>query len=371
MKKDRLIIASFGLISATLIASISMTFAWYASGELLGVNPIVISFVGEKEIYAALPPENPEDEIDYQTTLKFNDEVDDKVYRPVSSMFSQEWLDIFASKPVFRTGYSQVTHDNVDSYTKGMAITLDEDGYFSKELYLYSKYNVILTLDAEGTTFLPDEKANKNTAKSLSDNQIEIENITNDLNNVTKSLRMSLLIPDEEHENHEEYKYYIVDPHKEEVTYLCGPLDTNDPGVEYYDCYYTETDTYEYYFGEYNNESKLIYDTSLDEDTPLSLSGRVTKFNAKHRKGTRVVNIEQSEANGFIRGKENSLTLNEADITTDEGKDSGIRIKLDAFEKKKVVLSMYLEGWDKDNIGYTEKGQFTANIQFKIGEEHF
>ena len=369
MKKDRLIIASFGLISATLIASISMSFAWYASGELLGVNPIVISFVGDKEIFAALPPENPEDEIDYQTTLKFNDEVDDKVYRPVSSMFSQEWLDIFASKPVFRTGYSQVTHDNVDSYTRGMAITLDEDGYFSKELYLYSKYNVIVTLDAAETSFLPDKKANENTAKSLSNDADEIASITEDLNNVTKSLRMSLLIPDEEHENREQYKYYIVDPHKEEVTYLCGPLNTNDPIGEYYDCYYTETDTYEYYFGEYNNESKLIYDTSLDEDIPLS--GRVDKFNAKHRKGTRVANIELSEANGFVRGVENSLTLKEADITTEQGKDSGIRIKLDAFEKKKVVLSMYLEGWDKDNIGYTEKGQFTASIQFKIGEEHF
>ena len=369
MKKDRLIIASFGLISATLIASISMSFAWYASGELLGVNPIVISFVGDKEIFAALPPDNPEDEIDYQTTLKFNDEVEDKVYRPVSSMFSQEWLDIFASKPVFRTGYQQVTHDNVDSYTKGMAITLNEDGYFSKELYLYSKYNVIVTLDAEATTFLPDEKANKNTAKTLSNNDAEIANITKDLNNVTKSLRMSLLIPDEEDENHEEYRYYIVDPHKEETTYLCGPLNNNELNSEYYDCYYTETDTYEYYFGEYNNEDKLIYDESLDEDT--TLSGRVDKFNAKHRKGTRKVNIEQSENNGLVRGKENSLTLKEADITTSEGYEKGIRVKINAFEKTKIVLSMYLEGWDKDNIGYTEKGQFTANIQFKIGEEHF
>ena len=369
MKKDRLIIAFFGLISATLIASISMTFAWYASGELLGVNPIVISFVGDKEIFAALPPENPEDEIDYQTTLRFNDEVFDKVYRPVSSMFSQEWLDIFASKPVFRTGYQQVTHDNVDSYTRSNAITLDEDGYFSKELYLYSKYNVIVTLNAEETKFLADEKANKNTAKSLSNDPTEIARITEDLNNVTKSLRMSLLIPDEEHENREEYKYYIVDPYKEETTYLCGPLNTNDPNVEYYDCYYTETGAYEYYFGEYNNESKLIYDESLDEDEPLS--GRVDKFNAKHRKGTHVANIELSEANGFVRGVENSLTLKEADITTAEGYENGIRVKLNAFEKKKIVLSMYLEGWDKDNIGYTEKGQFTANIQFKIGEEHF
>ncbi len=365
MKKQRLVIASIGLISAALIAGISISVAWYASGDLLGVNPIVISFVGDKTIYAALPPDNPEEEINYQTTLDF----EDKNYRPVSSMFSQEWLGNYANKPVFRTGYHQVSHDNIDSYTRGEKITLDEDGYFSKELYIFSEYNVVVTLDAEKTSFLPDTKANKEKANLMSNDASKREEILTDLNNVTQSLRMSVLIPDEENENHEDYQYYIVDPYKNEETYLCGPLDTMDPDIEYYDCYYTEDDTREYFFGEYNDESKLVYSDPLINDSVLV--GRVDKFNAKHRKESRIVDIEASEANGLVRGKEKSLTLKEADISTDEGYNDGIRIKLKAFEKKKIVLSMYLEGWDKDNIGYTEKGQFTANIQFKIGEENF
>ena len=366
MKKQRLVIASIGLISAALIAGIGISVAWYASGNLLGVNPIVISFVGDKTIYAALPPENPEEEINYQTTLDF----EEKNYRPVSSMFSQEWLGNFANKPVFRTGYQQVSHDNIDSYTKGEKITLDEDGYFSKELYIFSEYNVVVTLDAENTSFLPDEKANKEKANSMSKDAAKREEILNDLNNVTKSIRMSVLIPDEENENHEDYQYYLIDPYKgNEETYFCGPLDTRDPDIEYYDCYYTENDTKEYFFGEYNDESKLVYSEPLEEDTPLV--GRVDKFNAKHRRDTRIVDIEASEANGLVRGKEQSLTLKEADISLDEGYTDGVRIKLKAFEKKKIVLSMYLEGWDKDNIGYTEKGEFTANIQFKIVEENF
>lgn len=370
IRANRLVAAGIGLISATLIASISISFAWYASGDILGVNPIVISFVGDKKIYASLVPENEQEEIDYQTNLIFNDEVDDKIYYPVSSMYSKEWLDNLATKPVFRTGYKNISIEDVDSFTKGEAITIDEDGYFSKELYLYSEYNVVVTLDAEKTAFLPDEKANKKTAEILGKNQEEIDLIYEDLNNVTKSLRMSVLIPDMEHEDRNQYQYYIVDPYKEEETYLCGPLNNHDPINEYYERYYQDDGDYEYYFGEYNDVNKIVYSSEpLEEDSQIE--GRIHKFNSKHHRDTYVIDIEKSEENGFIRGVEKSIDMQEADITTDVGKQNGIRIKLDAFEKKKIVLSMYLEGWDLDNIGYCEKGQFTAEIQFKIGEEHF
>ena len=359
MKKERLIIASLGMITATIVASISMSVAWYASGNILGVNQIEITFRGEKDILAGFDPEDVEN---FKSTIVFNDEVDDKEYYPVSSMFSDEWLNVEADKPIFRATYTSVDHDDVESYTKSITVN-EEDGYFSKEIYLYCDSNVIITIDAEGTSFYPDSNANKATANSLGETDEQRELIKNDLDNVVNSLRLSVLIPGDD------YSYYLIDPNKEEDTYLCGLLNLYEESDDHYHTYYKDGKEYETFFGEYNDESLLVYDEPSSEDSELI--GRASEFNAKHKKGAYTVNLEISIENGFIPKKENSLTLKEADITTDEGKDTGIRIPLKAYEPKKIVLSMYLEGWDRDNIGYVQKGQFYADIKFQIGEDNY
>ena len=362
MRKERLIIASLGMITATIVASISMTVAWYASGNILGVNQIEITFRGEKNILAGFDPDDVEN---FKDTIVFNDEVDDKIYYPVSSMFSDEWLSAQKSQPVFRTGYTSVTHEDKNSYTKSTTVEL-EDGYFSKEIYLYCDSNVIITLDGEGTSFFPDSNANSNLANELTDDEDERKIIKQDLDNVVNSLRLSVLLP--EGNDKEEYAYYIIDPKKEEDTYLCGNLNLNEGVSEYYHTYYKNSEEFETFFGEYNDESLLVYNPPQSSDSELT--GRLSEFNSKHRKGVRTVNLEESIENGFIPKKENSLTLAQADITTDEGKDTGIRIPLKAYEPKKIVLSMYLEGWDRDNIGYVQRGQFYADIKFQIGEDN-
>lgn len=363
MRRDRLIIASLGMITATTVASIAMTVAWYASGNLLGIDQIEITFRGEKNIIAGFDPEDIES---FKDTLVFTDEARQKFYHPVSSMFSDEWLSAEASNPVFRTGYTSVSHDDVNSYTK--SITLDnEDGYFSKEIYLYCDSNVIITLDGKGTSFYGDSNTNAARANELGASDEERAAIKEDLDNVVNSLRFSVLIP-KEHLG-DEYAYYLIDPKKEEDTYLCGSLNLNEGVSEYYHTYYKDGEEFETFFGEYNDESLLIYSPAVT--TEEDLVGRATEFNAKHKQGVRTVDLEKSIENGFKPKVEQSLTLKEADITTAEGQESGIRIKLKAYEPKKIVLSMYLEGWDRDNVGYTEYGQFYADIKFQIGEENY
>jgi hypothetical protein len=360
MKTERLIIGALGMITATIVASLGLTVAWYASGNILGVDTIEITFRGDKPITAGFD----KDDVDnFKDTIAFNDEVNDKEYYPVSSMFSDDWLDIEASNPVFRGSYQSVNHDDVKSYTRSISMS-DENGYFSKEIYLYCESNVIITLDSEGTTFTPDILANEDTAKQLSQND-NVETIEQDLNNVVKSLRLSVLTPKEEEDD--EYNYYIIDPFKEEDTYLCGNLNLFEGG-EYYHTYFKNNKEYETFFGEYNDESLLVYE---ENEFNTEVEGRPSEFNARHRKGTQVVNLEKSIENGFIPKKENSLSLHEADIANEEGKDKGVRIKLKAFEPKKIVLSMYLEGWDRDNVGYTQLGKFYSDIKFKIGEDYY
>ena len=361
MNKRRLVIATFGLINAALIASIGMSLAWYSSGSLLYINDIQITFRGDKEILAGLD----EDSDNYKDTIVFNDKDSNKNYFPVSSMFSDEWINAKASKPQFRSEYTVISHNDVDSYTKSELITVDEDGYFSKEMYLYCESNVILTIDSEGTKFTADESANRATANRIPRGGRTVDEVTQDLNDVVKSLRFSVLIPDPD-----DYHYYIVDPYKGNgKSYLCGIMNYDDDSDEYYDSYYKDGEKFEFFYGEYNDESKIVYDVSNTEDSEVT--GRPDKFNAKHQKGVRSVNMTDSIANGFIPKEEGSLTLEEADISTTEGAESGVRIKLKAFIPTKIVLSMYLEGWDKDNTSFVEQGKFNADIKFKIGEESF
>ena len=366
MRKDRLIMASLGMTTATIVASIVMTVAWYTSGNILGVNPIEITFHADKTVLGGFDPEDVEN---FTDTIVFNDEVDDKEYYPVSSMFSNEWMSSYEDKPVFRTGYTSVTHSDIMSYTKSMTAS-EENGYFSKEIYLYCESNVIITLDGEGTSFYPDSNANEETANALSEDEEERAIIKNDLDNIVKSLRMSVLLPlENEESNPDEYAYYIIDPYKEEDTYLCGNLNIHPDKSDYYHTYYQDGKEYETFFGEYNDESLLKYDAPSGADSELE--GRVSEFNAKHKGSAYTVNLEKSIENGFIPVKEKSLSLKEADMTLPEGKNSGMQIMLHGYEPKKIVLSLYIEGWDKDNTSYTQMGQFYADIKFQIGEEYF
>ena len=360
MKKSKLIIGAFGMINAALIASLGMSLAWYVNGDILTVSGINITFRGDKEVTAGLT----DDETTFGSTIIFNDEENNKNYYPVSSMFSDEWINAKAPKPQFRDGYSSIDHNNVDSYTKSSLITVDEDGYFSKEIYLYCEASVVLTIDSEGTSFTPDKAANRNTAKQRTSDEDEIAAYEAELNKVTDSLRFSVLIPDEN-----EYQYYIIDPHKKNETYLCGIMNYDHDTDAYYDSYYSGTEEYEYFYGEYNDESLLVYDVASATDSEIEGGTTADMFHARHKAGVRPVNLVDSIANGFIPKKENSLSLDEADISKDVGQANGVRIKIRPYEVTKIVLSLYLEGWDRDNTSIVEQGKFNADIKFKIGEE--
>ena len=166
-------IAGLGMINAALVASIGLSLAWYSTGAVLYVHQIEVSFRGDKKIYVGLD----EDTDNYKETMVFGDKEHSKNYYPISSMFSDEWINEKASKPRFRSEYTSISHNDVDSYTKSDLITVDEDGYFSKEIYLYCESNVVLTLDSEQTTFTPDEEGNRKTAHNLAGSSSEEEQI--------------------------------------------------------------------------------------------------------------------------------------------------------------------------------------------------
>ncbi len=341
MDKKRLVIGGFGLLSALGVCSVSMSLAWYASGTRLLVSGVDVTFVGAKEIKIGVKEDG-----EFKESL--SDELNQiENYYPVSSMFSSSWLGNKKTTPEFRDSYKGVVPADKSTYQES---TLATGGYFQQEFYLYSEHKLWVTIDKDMVSFTPNEEKNKEKAKHYADlySQDESE-ILEDLNNVTKSLRFSLLNPDED-----EYSYHIIDPYKSSDTYLCGTLDNSQDG------YYDSIGGQEIVYGEYDEEDEIIFTPADDEDSPLN--GRSSVFNAKHKAGNITFDESQFSENKMGAHKEDSITLDEI--------EDKIEIPLEAQTPKKVVLSVYLEGWDRDNTDCSAYGSFYASIGFKIGREH-
>ena len=346
MNKKRVIVTVLALDIAFLIGGVSLTAAWYGSGSHLRVTNIEISLRTPEELKIGV---NDHDLVTELTTANGLTKVEQ--YSPVSSMFSASWLDEKKTLPEFRSEYTTANINFPTTYKDSSRAT---SGFFRQELYLYCDMNVYVTLDKDSLIFKEDNEKNLEKAEQyvLDHPGANKDEVLANLNSVKDSLRLSILDPNEDN-----YNYYIVDPYKNSDTYLCGALDVNNDS--YFDPYFANNDSYEFIYGEYSNEDKVIYDPISVADTEIV--GTRSIFNAKTKANTHHFNLEESINNGFTPAIENSLGLNEV--------ENGITIPLYAKTPRKIVVSMYLEGWDKDNIDLASNGSFISSFQFKIKKD--
>lgn len=333
MKKYyKLISISVLLLAVFSTVSLSCSLAFFYNATRLFVEGYDLSINGDKEIKLSIDRENNFSELT-QNQLTF-----DTVFTPVTSSYSSTWLnDPNISTPQFRKNYSDI--DALSHLDSGLA----SSGFYSQVMYLYSEHNIrSVTISSELTKINEDAIKNQNTYNEYHE---LYPNLTLEgLNNIKKSLRISLLTFNDNGSKN----YYIIDPYKEKETYFYGRLDNDADG--YYD--YT-SDNKEIMFGEY--QGSLIYEVPNEEDSPFD-GDNLTVFIAKTKKGISKV----LPGSDFIPQKENSLTLKEA--------EREISIPLIGKIYKKIVLSIYLEGWDLDNYDYSRLGSFIINIFFKIKE---
>ena len=106
----------------------------------------------------------------------------------------------------------------------------------------------------------------------------------------------------------------------------------------------------------HQNEDKIVYDDPSLND--ILTSKKYTCFDADVKKGVRHFNWEKSIENGFVPAKEDSLSLLEIEDV--------VEIPVFAYQPKKIVVSLYLEGWDRDNTELSVFGSFNASLSFKI-----
>lgn len=352
INKKRLLAFATSIIGLALVASITSSVAWYNGASFLAVNNFVIRLKDEK---LSISNDN-ERFVDFLSDKELN--AVDK-FRSVSSMFSNIWLDNQSETPIFRGNYS------INNKTAVIDVSdskVANNGYFSQALYLKCNDDATITLDTIKTTFRAAEEENEKVAEKLLDKypMFTKEEILFNLNNVVKSLRLSILVLNDTGDNNfPDYRYYIIDPYKEGPTYYGGILDNDLDG--YFDYYQDK----EIFYGQLEDgvdpNENIVYQSPLGEN--ISFTGGNTCFNSGHKKGVRPIDLEASISNGLAIVEEQSVALKDAEDI--------VEIPLKANISKRIVLSFYQEGWDKDNTNFVMYSHFFVNVLFKIKKMGF
>lgn len=347
--KTRLAIAGIALTSAILVASVGFTVAWYNGSSNLAIYNFDIK-LANKELTIST------DNVVFKDHLTANDVKDaiPEKYRPVSSAFSNNWMIQKTDTPRFTYGYSnEPSNYNMTSYGD---VASANEGFFQKELFLKCTSFGKVAVDASNTFISADDASNRAIASKIQSklypNKTEDE-VIRLLNNIEKSLRFSILVLNDDGQEikDEDYQYAIIDPHKDGSTNLGGLLDTDLDG------YYDSFDGKEVIYGQVNNanDTTLLYQSATIDD--VGPSNTNSCFEANHKKGVQPLDLNASSAAGMEIVKEHSLSLDQLDDFT---------FTLQADVSKRIVLSLYIEGWDQDSVNYTMFSRFLTGISFKL-----
>lgn len=367
MKKQ--VILFFGAIFVLTISSLVNSLAWYVSAREADVEQVLLGLETDFDLKLSTSGE----EGTFYDDLIYDERDENGLkaisyFKPVSSMFYKEWLEEKPSFPKFMNSYNE----NTDVFGVPYKPTYAEGdiGYYSQEIYIFCEESHYITIDIDEskTNFLPNEEHNSSVAGKHLKQYPYIsteQEMKERLDNIIYSLRMSILYQDDNN-----YNYWIIDPYKNGDTVLAGPLDANFTAASldeenesgYYSTYYDHNlnGNKEICFGEIYDRSKLIYKSSPEQDDS-AFSGIPSTFNARHAKGSYALDWEASLANMEL-GKdvaiEDSLSMSEV--------QNQVLIPVYANKISKIVLSFYLEGWDKDNINETMDAGFLINLAFMV-----
>ena len=348
--KAKLLALGGVLFSFGLVTSVAVTYAWYTINIMTSIDSLNMRITSEpyedfalrielENSLGRLTPENrPDgytlDDMEYDRDIGLND---------VSGMFEEDWLKGANYKtvlPEFKRNYGAVA-SSPDRSSKAT------QGYLQTVLWLKATEDCEIYL-APGDVVTPNKEKNEETAR------IKGRDV-NKLMDVTNAVRLSFFSEDESSEDG--YRYIIANPGESEVTYYGGLLDMNGDG------YYDYVDGKEILYGQYNTSAALNYEQGNGDPEPYAESLRDT-FHANHYPGISHLKYEEDDPNLAI-AKEKSVKL--ATLQYDENEP--LRplesiCKLKKNEEKRLVLSVYCEGWDRHMTDAIESAAFNIDISF-------
>ena len=374
MNKHRLVLTAIIGTIALAALSLSISLAWYASSDRLGVSTMEISIAASKGLKISKSTEIESFVSDYK------EDKSDFLFSPVSAMNQSVWMDNKGDTPKFYDCSNYLVPSSGEPKQEETA-----RGFYQETFYLISESDYYVTLDVDksddNSIFTEVRKAdNKDKAeeifRDLPGLGLTVEEIKAKLDELINALRISILIPDENY-----YQYYIVDPYKAKddsdnyiETVYGGRLDNSRSG--FFDTYEMMNSNHEYeerevVYGELNDRSLIRY---LDPINPTGEnSNQEEPSNVRHFFGDSFHPINGSKDTAFTFDEEASYeaglriakekSYSFDDLRTDNPE---IKIPCKANTPRKIVVSFYLEGWDTDCINYTMGSTFDIDLSFKL-----
>jgi hypothetical protein len=333
----RLFAMGVALLCLTLSAFVTTTLAWFDISDNLIVNNLSIGFDDNDYFKIGLKKEDSIDyfqDLDSSTLESYSSYRHDDPLGTVTSAFQEEWLSNIQNpesvEPLFLAGPT----------SKALAQT----GFYQFDFYFLSSHDAYIYLD--GTTALSASKdENNKTAAKKGLNSEE-------LNHIEHCARVSFY--------NAEMGYKIYEPNAEvgSTTLLGGRLDIA-PRDGYFDY---GADQKELLYGDYNQDATLYYG---DAGAVKQLTGNESCFNALTANGVSALDFDKSEKEGGLQiKKEETYPL--SDLTHDPSASAlghplayapmGVPIR--------VVVSVYVEGWDLDTIESVAAASFDLNLVF-------
>ncbi len=354
MSNRQLFLVGLLSFSLTLAASVTSTFAWFAVSDSGKVKFMDFNITETHALKIGL--KDSSGEVKYYDSL--NDNILSEHYpsyhagsalADTSSMYQDLWLNentnYETALPVLREAYSK----DGNHHSSNVATS----GFFQFEFYFLADSDMYLFLDYEDTYAKALHDENLKTASTSKDVTVE------ELDNIVNATRVSFFSKD---------GFYIYEPnqlHSSNTTFG-GALDATEKDG-YYD--YDSDTSKEIVYGEYDDESTLVYDEASSTDSDLDVPGaRATCFNAKHKAGVQRFNYNKSVENGLSFKKEETYTLEQLSLKDGQGSYDPTNVfpiaRLKENQATRVVVTIYLEGWDLDVTEAIGNGAFTLALGF-------
>ena len=338
--KKKLLLAVSVAFLFSLSCSVTATLAWYQVNAIFSIKHLNINFsTADVSLELGVKGDQGEPNFDPEYVASHvawadRDGRQDGLL-PVSSMYSEEWMNqvtednINESVPRYRKAYRGPYDNKITSFTEV------GEGYVQQEFYLRSNYDCSLYLSSE-SYMVPNLDKNHTTAVNYGLDE-------NGLNDVVNATRLSLYTGEE---------FVIVNPGVSEETYYGGLLDLNLDG------YYDNIDDKEVVYGQYSGN--LDYKSPLSPQETSPLVDNKSTFEGNHQPGVYRADLDSIEI-----AKENSVPWNKATLDVNAGNTSNKPITiLHADEPKRIVCSIYVEGWDKHAIDQVQRASFDISIIF-------
>lgn len=363
MDKRRIIISSMVGTVALLALSLSISLAWYASGDRLNVDTIEVNIATDKNLKISKSTE-----IDtFVDGISESSSSANFLFSPVSAMYRSAWVNEKAPTPIFYDSSNYLVPSSGELEPEPT-----KRGFYQERFYLLTDLEYYVGLDVNQSVFEMDEDATKKYATKLyneyDDWGISYEDMLASLNKLINSLRISILVPDKDC-----YAYYIIDPTRandEPKVVYGGRLDNSRDG--YYDTYEVlnegKYEEKEVIYGEVNDRSLIKYNDPIREKVPGEEEEPIenrkhffgNSFIAQSKETVYTYNEQASIENGLTFVEEDALSLD--DIENDQ---MSLAIPCHKNEPREIIVSIWLEGWDPDCINYTMGASFLTTLSFK------